>query len=382
MIYVRRYKILHHEVAIIGAGPVGLTLALMLSKQGRQVSIFDAGTVQDGRVLALSYASYEILDSLGVWPSISATPIDIVNISHEGLGIANINCENINLPHLGYTISYNDLCQSLLSEVIQQKNIQVISGVVTNVVSGRYFSSVSYNSVDGIQNISCDLAIVAEGGKIDINNIKYNKFDYQQKAIVAHIKTNKITDYVMAYERFTSDGAMVLLPYKQHYIVVWAVNSGLADSYLQDNLKFIADMDIVFTNRLGGASLLSELYSFPLQLKVAKQRVLPRLVLLGNSAQTVHPVSAQGLNLGLRDVQTLSRVLATQTDLKTSCNLESYDLMRNKDSSFVIGLTHNLVNFLEYKSSFVNHLRGAGIIGLSNIPKLQNILANSLIFGV
>ncbi len=373
---------LHYEIIVIGTGPVGLTLSLMLAKQGKQVCILDAGSIQDGRVLALSYASYEMLDSLGVWPSECATPINTVNISHQGLGVTNITCESINLPHLGYTISYTDLCKSLLEEVLCQANILFIKGLAINVVSGEYFSSITYTAIDGDKNVSCDLVVLADGGKIPINNIKYNEFDYKQKAIVAHIKTGSIINLATAYERFTSNGQLVLLPYMDHYIVVWAVDSAMADKYQQNPSQFIIALNDVFTNRLGGATLLGNLFSFPLHLQVAKQKNLQRAILLGNSAQTVHPVSAQGLNLGLRDVLNLSQLLSKYVDLKTSCDLSLYHKLREKDTSFVINLTHNLVKFLESKSKVTTNFRSAGIIGLSNIPKLQNILANSLIFGV
>lgn len=374
---------MHKEIIIVGAGPVGLTLALMLSKQGKRICILNAGNVQDGRVLALSYASYNMLDALDVWPSEKATPIDIVNISHQGLGASNITNENVKLPHLGFTISYNDLCQRLFNEVSQQQNIEIINAMVTNVVSGKHLSSVSYkNSLDENTTLSCDLAILAEGGKIQLNEIKYQKFDYKQKAIVAHVTLKNIRNKYIAYERFADSGALVLLPYMQHYIAIWALNSKVADNYLKNTIEFIAKLDDAFTNRLGGANIIGKLHSFPLQLQATKQRVLQRVVLLGNSAQTVHPVSAQGLNLGLRDAQALSRILATQNDLKNECKLDSYNKLRNKDSSFVINFTHNLVNLLEQKSTIVKHLRGAGIIGLSNLPPLQNALANSLIFGI
>lgn len=374
---------LHHEVTIIGAGPVGLFLALKLSNQGKSVNIISDGMAQDGRILALSYASYEMLDSLGAWPSQLATPIDIVNISHNGLGVSNIVNKNIHLPHLGYTVSYNDLCSSLLTEVLQRKNINMIEARVTDVDSGKIFSSVKYISSAGVNKyITSDLVILADGGKICVKGVSYKQFDYQQKAIVAHVKIGDEISQQIAYERFSSDGALVLLPYNDHYIVVWAVDSMLSNDYLCNYDKFIKELDITFTNRLGGARLIGGLHSFSLYLQVAKTRVLPRLVLLGNSAQTVHPVSAQGLNLGLRDVQALSMILSSQSNLANNCDLSTYEQMRNKDSSFVVGFTHNLVRFLDSKSQLITHLRGAGIIGLSNIPKLQNTLANSLIFGV
>ena len=130
--------------------------------------------------------------------------------------------------------------------------------------------------------------------------------------------------------------------------------------------------------RFGKIKLAGPIHSYPLRLQVARKRVIDRIVLIGNSAQTLHPISAQGMNLAFRDAATLCDLISNNQDFK---DLSSYDKLRSKDANIVINFTHNLAKFLEFDNKIVNHIRGIGIIALSNIKKLQNIIANSLIFG-
>ena len=163
-------------------------------------------------------------------------------------------------------------------------------------------------------------------------------------------------------------------------MVVWALDNELAEKVLIDNDLFIKMLDEHYTTRLGGASLSGSISSFPLKLTQAQTRLKKRLILLGNSAQTVHPISAQGLNLGLRDVATLAHLLEANQEINPD-NIQRFDEFRSNDANSVIGFTHFLASFVEKPGRLFQHLRGAGIIGLSNLPFIQNKIAKRLIYG-
>ncbi|MCE3268848.1 MAG: hypothetical protein K0R49_1100 [Burkholderiales bacterium] len=369
---------IHKSIVIVGGGPVGMVVAIKLAKSGhKDITILDAKPDnlhqirEDGRVLALSYASYRLLEDINAWDNPLATAIKQVHISHSGLGISKIDANDVHLPNLGYTIKYTDLCVKLKECIANYPEIKLTKASVLEVIPGKNYATISYDQKD--QYLTANLVILAEGGRIKLNQAGYNEYDYNQIAIIATIKT-ELKHNNIAFERFDDNGALVLLPHKDAYVLVWSCPA-LEQEYLKnpDNLTKRLN-ELQFMKRFGKFEIISMIHSYPLRLQVAKNRVLERVILVGNSAQTVHPVSAQGLNLGLRDVDALLEL--TDNDLTS---LSNYDKFRTNDSKFVIQFTHFLARFLE--APYTKHIRGLGIIALSNCKPLQNKLANSLIFG-
>ncbi|MCC2626012.1 MAG: hypothetical protein K0R14_1885 [Burkholderiales bacterium] len=363
----------HKPIVIVGGGPVGMVVAIKLAGYGhKDITILDANAdnIQDGRVLALSYASCKLLEDINAWDEAFATAIKQVHISHSGLGISQINASDVNLPELGYTIKYTNLCNRLQQCISNFPEIKLTKACVKEVTPGKNYATVIYN--DG-ECLTADLVILAEGGKIKLNQVRYKEHDYGQVAIIAAVKT-ELKHNNVAFERFDDSGALVLLPHGSLYILVWACPMAEKE-YLQNPENLMNRLnELKFMKRFGGFEVMGKVHSYPLKLRVAKNRVLDRVILVGNSAQSVHPVSAQGLNLGLRDVDALLEL--TDGDLS---KIDDYAKLRNGDSKFVIGFTHFLARFLE--APYTKHLRGLGIMTLSNCKPLQNKLAKSLIFG-
>ena len=369
----------HKQITIVGGGPIGLSCALLLAKSGIGVTVLDDGTAKqnEGRVRALSYASIAMLKDLKVWPDNRATPIQRVHISHSGLGISNILANDVNLPCLGYTIKYTDIYNSLDFAANKCPNITRQKCSATQVIPGVNFATIEYNEGSVTNYLTSDLVIMAEGGKIKINDIEYKEHDYAKCAITAEISASKKHQNI-AYERFDSNGASVFLPHGDNFVLVWSLPKDEAKEIIQQNNLIEKLAQLPFMKRFGKIELAGKVFSFPLKLQVAKTRVLDRIVLIGNSAQTLHPISAQGMNLALRDASLLAEmIIGGKLDPQQS--MENYDRLRRKDARTVIGFTHALARFLEHDN--VNHLRGAGIIALSNCKPLQNVIANSLIFG-
>jgi 2-octaprenyl-6-methoxyphenol hydroxylase len=368
----------HKEIVIVGGGPIGLFTSLLLAKKGISSTILDEGNTShnDGRVLALSYASIYMLKELNAWLNECATEINKVHISHSGLGVSNIVSTDVNLPSLGYTIKYSDIRARLLNEIKKYSEITLYNCKVNKVTSNKDYATIEFNTDKNDGYFTTDLAILAEGGKIKVDTISYKDFDYQKNAITAEIIADKKHDNI-AYERFDNNGASVFLPHGRNFVLVWSLPKNEAQDIIQNNTLIDKLNQLPFMKRFGNLKLAGKVYSFPLRLQVAKTRVIDKMVLIGNSAQTLHPVSAQGMNLAFRDAEMLCKLISDQSFNKVS----NYDKLRQKDANIVINFTHALAKFLEYDNKVISHIRGAGLIALSNIKPLQNIIANSLIFG-
>lgn len=370
---------IHNSLIIVGGGPVGLTLALSLANCGHKVTVIDSGIDKsgDGRVLALSYASQQLLVGVNGWPA-NVTPINCVEVSHAGLGISQIKASALELDSLGYTVGYHTLCSQLLAQVQQNININLLIAEVKQIHDGGSYVTIDIQHGSDTEIITADWVFLAEGGSLLAgDNLRINH-DYRQQALVAHIKTLKKHGNI-AYERFGSSGPLVLLPYEDHYVIVWSLDNELAKTYLSNNELFITELNRLFVRQLGGCSLLSKIHSFPLFLKQVRNRVLQRIVLLGNSAQLLHPISAQGLNVGLRDVKTLAKLFR---DYSASKNfLDQYHQLRESDVGKVVKFTHLLATKMESQNRVIQHLRGVGLAGLNMAPRIQNTLAYHLIYG-
>lgn len=378
-----------NNVTIVGGGPVGCATAIMLAKYGKNITLLDkVGTksmhgqnLQDGRVLALSYASISFLEELGVELSTLGTSINAVHVSHTGLGINCINAKDINLKQLGFTVKYNDIIDKLYTTLSNYSNIVLQNAKVTKVIPNFNSSTIYYTNLDNgaDETINSQLVVLAEGGNINLDGVLYKEYDYNKYAVISQITVKSFHNNI-AYERFEQDGPLVLLPHGDGYTLVWALDKNLSENIneyeLHDKLA-----NLPFMQRFGAFKVNELVYKYPLKLKIAKNRVIcDSVVLVGNSSQIVHPVSAQGLNLGLRDVRDLCELLVYKNNVTEA--LVEYSKIRNKDVLFVTGFTHFLAKFLELQNPLIKHIRGLGILTLGNFKFLQNKLSKSLVFGV
>ena len=381
---------IHKQIVIIGGGPVGLSAAIFLMHHGLSVTILDSGKPKnsDARILALSHASIELLEEYNICVNDHATSINKVHISHKGLGVSEIKASELDLANLGYTVKYADLCAVLENIVFPSPSCERIVANVDRVMPGDDYATITYSNNSEVNCLIADIVILAEGGNLEINDASYKFHDYGQNAIIARIKA-QLKPKGTAYERFGNEGGLVLLPYGDEYVLVWSLDNdliqhaGLNKNTLQEKLQSIPFMD-----RFGHFMVDGDIHQFPLQLRYTQKRVLKNVILIGNSAQTIHPVSAQGLNLGLRDAKVLCDLIIKNSTYQNGeldniaiNGLKSYDALRNFDTKMVLNFTHYLAKFVEIDLPVINHLRGLGIAMLSNLKPLQDKIANSLIFG-
>jgi 2-octaprenyl-6-methoxyphenol hydroxylase len=374
------------DVAIVGAGPLGLSLALALHKAGRSVRVFDARTHEqtrrDARVLALSHGSRQLLERLHAWPQQGATHIDRIHVSQRGaLGRTLISSQEYGVPALGYVVPATALMDALWART-EQAGVPVShdSRVQSIEAAGRE-AQLSVMGPHGVHTVRAQLAACCEGAVEAGDGAQIFERDYGQHAFLCRV-TPTTPHQHLAYERFTPDGPIALLPLGGDYSVVWTVPpQRLTELQALSDDTLLSALQTAFGGHRVTLSHLRERASFPLGLRVRRDPVSTRVVWLGNAAQTLHPVAGQGFNLALRDAWELADTVAMAEDAGDAAVLSRYKARRRADRAGVIGFTDSLVRLFSTDNALLTHVRGAGLFALDMAPPLRHFVAKRMMFG-
>lgn len=374
-----------HDVDIVigGAGPVGLTLAGLLATRGvasSRIALVEGRSLdkarQDPRSIALSWGSKQILEQVGAWP-VAATPIREIHVSRRGhFGRTFIDSQEYGLPALGYVVRYGNLVAALDASVTA-RGIQVIRPVQI-LASNETRDSVWLN-LSGPQTLTAQILVQAEGGVYGEQAAKSLQRDYDQVAIVAHV-TSSAPSPTRAFERFTDEGPLALLPQDDGYALVWCVRPASAQRLLAlDDQTFLAALQQAFGMRVGKFVGASRRLSFPLGLN-ARPAASTRSIAIGNAAQTLHPVAGQGLNLGLRDATVLARLLAA--DVSPDALLK-FAQIREADRTTTIRVTDLLARVFASApdGTLSQTVLGASLGLLDLVTPARHLLAEHMMFG-
>jgi 2-octaprenyl-6-methoxyphenol hydroxylase len=371
------------EAAIVGGGPVGLALALSLQQSGIACCVFDARPANaihdDARVLALSYGSRMILERLGAWCGVDATPIAAIHVSQQGgLGRTLFEAGDLNLEALGYVAragavaaSLSDACTATGIEVRHETRVERAAADDESVV-------LSFTAPPG-REVRARLVAWAEGQADDSPAVVGR--DYAQQAVIATVGIAEPHRNI-AYERFTASGPIALLPHGRGYAIVQGVaQTDIAAVLSLDDASFLGQLQQAFTGRLQFTTT-SKRLAFPLALRYRQTPIAARAVWLGNAAQTLHPIAGQGFNLALRDVAELAQTLRERsTDCGDAALLARYAAVRRLDRHGTIGLTDALVRLFAATNPLLGHARGAGLLALDLLPAARRLFARRMIFG-
>lgn len=375
----------HVDVAIVGAGPVGAAAAALAAREGLSLAVFEARDAPstDARTLALSHASREALEHAGAWPAGHATAIDSIHISQRGgPGRTLIDAAEQNLPALGYTVPYTAL-EAALAERLHQSSIPVhyahsccgielaCDGAVVRFSSGS--------------EIHARLLVLADGGANAkrIPGIAFDEKDYGQLAVVAPVVVDRPHAH-RAYERFTPDGPMALLPVGERFGLVWTASPARAERLLAlDDADFLRELQEAFGDRAGRFVKAGARNAFPLRLRAVNTPVALRTVLIGNAAQALHPIAGQGLNLGLRDAAQLAALIGVTPIADQGCSamLREYRAARQRDSSRGVAFTDFLVSSFADTRLIPTWGRGLALAALDLFPAARRGLAGRMIRG-
>ncbi|HEX9181967.1 MAG TPA: FAD-dependent monooxygenase [Burkholderiales bacterium] len=340
------------DVEIRGAGPVGCTLALALADSPHRVRVVDpqaGGALPAFRPIALSHASRLILERVGAWGAFPVTPIGTIHVSQAGaFGRTRMEASEAGVPALGYVTQYADLVAALRARL----------------------------SIEREPGAAPRLAVHAEGSAADSRERRY-----AQDAIVARVAAEPASQ-ATAYERFTAEGPLALLPLAGEWALIWSARPERAAALAAaPEDAFLAELQRAAGGRAGRFVAVRSRASLPLVQRVRATRVEARAVYIGNAAQTLHPVAGQGLNLGLRDALDLAQALRAAEDPGAPQALARFAAARRFDAAAAAGVTELLARGFTGANPLARAARGAALALLDAAPPARNFFARRMIFG-
>ncbi len=385
-----------YDVVVAGGGMIGTSLALALSPLGLRVAVVEAiargASLQpsfDDRSTALSRSTQRMFEAMGLWDEVryASTPIKRIHVSDKGrFGFSHIDAAEQNVEALGHVV-----INRVLGEVLQQAlngdgSIDVICPArISAICAAPHDMTASVSSEgDETKTLNCRLLVAADGANSsvrDMMGITASQTSYGQRAIIGNLLTEKPLERV-AYERFTDVGPLALLPIAdERAAFIWTVAENDATRVLElDDETFLGELQTAFGNRLGRFSRVGKRAAYPLSLSKALRLTAARSVLVGNAAHGLHPVAAQGFNLGMRDVAALCDCIADScadgdTDVGRQELLSRFADWRRADQEKLVRFTDGLVKLFTSKSTRAGLLRNAGMLGFDFIPGVRSEFA-------
>jgi 2-octaprenyl-6-methoxyphenol hydroxylase len=366
------------DLLVVGGGPVGMATALAASRLGLSVRLLDASAGdawrKDPRAIALSDGSRQLLARLGAWPIAGSTPIREVVVSQAGsVGRTRLTAAENRLQNLGEVVAYGALCEALAG-AIERAGDAIARVGNARVDACRADHRLAMARV-GDRDYPAGLLVHAEGAATPESLY----VDYAQDALLARVQPAS-THANCAWERFTPQGPVALLPQGEAFAVVFVVPRGGGSDLEFDDQAFLAALAARFDGQLAFTRC-EPRQRVPLALRVRPRLVEGRQIWLGNAAQSLHPISGQGLNLGLRDAACLIELLARHADGDLAAAAAGYGARRCLDRSLTVAFTDLLARLFVADSRPIAAARGAALTAIGLCAPARRALAGQMIFG-
>ena len=387
---------------VVGGGLVGLTTALSLARSSLSITILEkkfpaylqaAHSQEDhhaieSRPLSLSHSSYQLLKTLNIWPSIEkfACPIQAVHVSHKGsFGKTRFSAEEEGLSALGYVVPFEMLHRTLYDSVLANPSITLQEiEEIHQVVCSSEGVEMTFLSQQKEEKYSAFLLAACDGVSSNLRqllNIQVESQDHQQTALTGKINL-KAEHSFTAYERFTEAGILAVLPSfsKKNCSFVWTMPQTLSQDMLAlSDQHFLEKFCEHFGYRLGKILSIERKKNYPLITTIANEQIRPSLVLLGNAAHTLYPIAAQGFNLALRDIDTLSQLITKAVESNLPINseylLKNYVESRKADQIAIKNLIQRIETVFGLPWPAIGPIKSASLLLIDFLSPLKHRLA-------
>lgn len=384
-----------YDVVIAGGGMIGSSLALALAPLQLRVAVVEPVHRQasgqpsfDDRSTALSRSTQRTFEAMGLWRQIAdaSTPIKSIHISDRGrFGFSHIDAVEQNVEALGYVVINRVLGNVLASALSELDSLDWICPAhLSGVTLAADTAHVVIDDGKTERQISCKLLVAADGASSSVRDmigISAERRDYQQFAVIGNLLPEMLLNN-RAFERFTEHGPVALLPVADNRAAfVWMMSPDAAEATLElSDEQFIAQIQQAFGFRLGEFSRVGKRAAYPLALTQANGLTSRRSVVVGNAAHGLHPVAAQGFNLGMRDVAALCDCILDARargidDPGSTSLLEEYAEWRGPDQRRVVHFTDSIVKLFGSSAPPVRMLRNAAMLGFDLVPGIRSIFA-------
>ncbi|TAM25985.1 MAG: 2-octaprenyl-6-methoxyphenyl hydroxylase [Rhodanobacter sp.] len=377
-------------VLIVGGGLVGASLAIALDAAGIAATLVEAAAPRAGaqpsydeRNLALARATVNGLDAIGVWThaAANATPIRHIRVSRAGeFGSARIDAAKQGVDALGWTLPARELGEALLRRLDACTRLTRLAPAKLEALESHPAGwRARIRTADGERTVDAALLVGADGTESFVRSqlgIDAERLDYEQTLFVATV-TPEHDHANRAFERFSDAGPVALLPLAERRCgLVLTVPGEQAETVaaLGDD-DFIVLAQQRFGWKLGRLTRPGKRHPYAIRRVAARQLIGPRAVLVGNAAQTVHPIGAQGFNLGLRDALTLSELVAAAEDPGAADLLQRYAARRAPDREGTMAMSHGLVRLACLEQPLLAPLRSLALLAYDRVSPLQHLLA-------
>lgn len=396
-----------YDVAIVGAGMVGATLAVLLGKARFQVALIEAGAEsttwsQDrisSRVSALTTASKRLFESLGLWESVAAKRVSAYYGMQvwdaEGTGEVCFTAEEIGSPDLGHIVENDAILDSVRAEIANLPNVDILYNTHVKTLSctenAQHESECSLTLSDS-KKLTSSLVVAADGARSPLRRlmgIEVNEWDTNQSAIVTTVLHQYAHDHV-ARQAFLSTGPLAFLPLDAENghcaSIVWSADQPEADRLmaLEDD-AFAAAMTRAFESRLGAVTQVGKRHRFPLVQRHAVTYTLPGFALVGDAAHSIHPLAGQGVNLGFLDVAVLAETLeAARTRgvaLGNGQMLSRYARQRRADNAVMLGAMAAFCRGFGSRNPWVRVIRNVGLRSVNRLQPIKRLLMRQALGG-
>ena len=378
------------DIAIVGGGLVGATMAISLANTPLRITLIDTqpahptATTTDPRAIALTHHTQKHLQTLGLWHHLKnhATPIAHIHTSDRGhFGMTRISAEKMRVNALGHVVDIHRLNACLKNALPQQNNLTChYETTVRNLAITAQHAQLTLQHHQ--HTLAAKLVIAADGTHSFLRNLMGIATDtkpYGQYAIASTVTLSR-THHHTAYERFTENGAIAMLPLDaQRCGLVWTVTETEKNKLLAlSDEDFLRQLQQTFGYRLGKLQKINPRRAFPLTAVIAKEQIRPHFVLLGNATHTLHPIAAQGFNLGLLDTMNLSHYIqqTPAAQLGVFTTLLNYYQTQQRQQQYTQRLTHGLTQVFTNKRPLTTLARNVALTGLEICPPIKQSFAD------
>jgi 2-octaprenyl-6-methoxyphenol hydroxylase len=378
------------NILIVGGGLVGASLAIALDAAGCRVTLVEAAAPRvdaqpsyDERNLALARATVNGLMAIGVWPLVAAqaTPIRHIHVSRAGeFGSARLDASRHDVDALGWTLPARELGTGLLKRLDAcERLVRLAPASLVGLEKYPDGWRAEIKTEQGLQHVDAALLVGADGTESFVRaqlGIEADTHDYQQTLFVCTVTPERDPAH-RAWERFSDEGPIAMLPLAERRcgLVLTVPSVMAAEVTALDDAGFIALAQQRFGWRLGKLNRPGKRHPYAIRRVAARRLVASRAVLVGNAAQTVHPIGAQGFNLGLRDALTLAERVEDAADPGAPELLERYAAQRTPDREGTMAMSHDLVRLACMPQAWLAPFRSLALLAYDRVPPLQRAMA-------